>query len=98
MTVPAEEFIRSFLQHVLPRGTHKVRYYGIWHPSHRTLLRRIQLATGLPAIPTATKEDATLQTDGDHDESSQKRKKCPCCTKGMLVLRKTLPRPPRPPP
>ena len=27
-TLPAAEFIRRFLQHVLPRGTHKVRYYG----------------------------------------------------------------------
>src|SRR3954465_1570053 len=27
-----EEFIRRFLQHVLPRGLHKVRYFGLWHP------------------------------------------------------------------
>jgi len=27
MTVSAEEFIRRFLQHVLPAGVHKVRYY-----------------------------------------------------------------------
>ena len=30
-----EEFMRRFLQHVLPRGFHKVRYFGLWHPSHR---------------------------------------------------------------
>jgi hypothetical protein len=29
------EFLRRFLQHVLPRGFHKVRYYGLWHPSKR---------------------------------------------------------------
>jgi hypothetical protein len=29
------EFLERFLQHVLPRGFHKVRYYGLWHPSKR---------------------------------------------------------------
>ena len=29
------EFLRRFLQHVLPQGFHKVRYYGLWHPSKR---------------------------------------------------------------
>ena len=98
MTLCAMEFIRRFLQHVLPRGTHKVRYYGIWHPSQRSLLRRVQLVTGLPEIPSATEEEATPQTDGAPEESSQKRRKCPCCTEGTLVLVKTVPRHPRPPP
>ena len=30
-TVSGHEFIRRFLQHVLPAGFHKVRYYGLWH-------------------------------------------------------------------
>jgi hypothetical protein len=33
--LPGVEFLRRFLQHVLPRGFHKVRYYGLWHPSQR---------------------------------------------------------------
>ena len=33
--LPGIEFLRRFLQHVLPRGFHKVRYYGLWHPSKR---------------------------------------------------------------
>ena len=28
MELPAEEFIRRFLQHVLPSGYHRIRYYG----------------------------------------------------------------------
>ncbi len=31
--LPGVEFLGRFLQHVLPRGFHKVRYYGLWHPS-----------------------------------------------------------------
>ena len=30
-----EEFLRRFLQHVLPRGFVRVRYYGLWAPRRR---------------------------------------------------------------
>ncbi len=29
------EFIRRFVMHVLPKGFHKVRYYGLWHHSKK---------------------------------------------------------------
>jgi hypothetical protein len=35
MELTAEEFIRRFLQHVLPRGFQKVRHYGFVHPRRR---------------------------------------------------------------
>jgi hypothetical protein len=41
--LPGVEFLRRFLQHVLPRGFHKVRYYGLWHPSKRHLSSRAWL-------------------------------------------------------
>ncbi len=31
------------MQHVLPRGFHKVRYYGLWHASKRELASRAWL-------------------------------------------------------
>lgn len=34
-TLPAEEFIRRFLQHVLPKGFVKVRYYGLFATGQR---------------------------------------------------------------
>ena len=37
-TVSAEEFIRRFLQHVLPKGFVKVRYYGFFSPGLRLRL------------------------------------------------------------
>ena len=47
------EFLRRFLQHVLPRGFHRVRYYGLWHPSQRVLAGRVwvllTLSAGAPA-------------------------------------------------
>jgi hypothetical protein len=35
MTLTADEFIRRFLQHVLPRGFQKVHHYGFAHPRQR---------------------------------------------------------------
>jgi len=55
MTLAGEEFLRRFLQHVLPRGLHKVRYYGWWRPqaaATRTRLQR-QLA---PPVPSSRDE------------------------------------------
>ena len=37
------EFLRRFLQHFLPRGFHRVRYYGLWHHSKRDLSNRAWL-------------------------------------------------------
>ena len=46
-TVSAEEFIRRFLQHVLPKGFTKVRYYGFYSPNQREVLSKVrQLLTG----------------------------------------------------
>lgn len=43
MTLPAQEFLRRFLQHVLPQGLHRVRAFGLLHPARRAVLRRLQL-------------------------------------------------------
>jgi len=51
-TVSAEEFIRRFLQHVLPKGFSKVRYYGFFSPGRRAALskvRQLLSATTTPA-------------------------------------------------
>ena len=47
--VPGVEFLGRFLQHVLPRGFHKVRYYGLWHPSRRKQADRAWLLLILAA-------------------------------------------------
>lgn len=56
-TVTAEEFIRRFLQHVLPKRFIKVRYYGLLSPANRHLLMKArQLLEGVAA--RVTNEDA----------------------------------------
>lgn len=38
----AHEFIRRFLQYILPKGVHKVRYYGLWSPANRKYLYKMK--------------------------------------------------------
>ncbi|HYW79919.1 MAG TPA: transposase [Thermoguttaceae bacterium] len=56
------EFLRRYLMHVLPRGFHKVRYYGLWHPSRRKQASRAWLLLTLakPADDNGTVTIAEL--------------------------------------
>jgi len=82
MTVSAEEFIRRFLQHVLPAGVHKVRYYGLWSPSNRRKLLKIQQT--LPQSGNDQPEGFEEDMDAEAPSSSEARQ-CPHCQKGTLV-------------
>lgn len=42
-SLPVMEFIRLFLQHILPQNFQKVRYYGFLHPKNRLLFNIIRL-------------------------------------------------------
>jgi hypothetical protein len=67
MTLTPMEFIRRFLQHVLPDGFHKVRYYGLLSASNRRTFKLLQniLTTGsvLEAIlkPSEFEKPSSLQ-------------------------------------
>jgi hypothetical protein len=100
MTLSAEEFIRRFLQHVLPRGTHKVRYYGIWHPSQRALLRRVQLATLRKPVSAATADEPVPRSEPvteSTDLAYGQPRRCPCCAEGIMRLVQTVARSRAPP-
>lgn len=53
-TIPGIEFMRRFLQHVLPKGFHKVRFYGLWHCARRAQRQSIRtmLLLSRPAVKT----------------------------------------------
>jgi hypothetical protein len=86
------EFIRRYLQHVLPKGFHKVRYYGLWHPSHRHYVKKLiaswAVAEEMPE-PPSTPEPQEATTENTHDQTL----KCPHCGSEQLQLIITLPRP-----
>jgi hypothetical protein len=93
-TVPGHEFIRRFLQHVLPAGFHKVRYYGLCHASRREPLRNLRnvLLLAQPASPPA--EPAGPEPDADPQAPPSPRR-CPHCD--LTLLRRLSPARPQGP-
>lgn len=62
-TVSAEEFIRRFLQHVLPDHFVKVRYYGLLSPGHRHLLAQARAVLGAPAATSNPPDTETHEQE-----------------------------------
>jgi hypothetical protein len=87
MTVGAEEFIRRFCQHVLPKGFHKVRYYGLWAPGYRSVLRRLQLLLA-PEDQARSAESAEPENPLGEGEEVHTHpltgSRCPYCGQGVL--------------
>lgn len=55
------EFLRRYLQHVLPCGFHRIRYYGYLHPQGKPTLQWLQLI--LEAQPPKTDSAPTVPGD-----------------------------------
>jgi hypothetical protein len=95
-TLPAEEFIRRFLQHVLPKGFVKVRYYGFLSSGCRQRLAAIRQQLDSPPAdpsPALDKTDADPQSEEDlaNDQASNPVLLCPTC--GQVMQRRPIPRP-----
>jgi len=89
MRLPAREFIRRFLQHVLPKGVHKVRYYGLWAPANRKLLRQIQTAfQEQPASPgpgdAGDDPPPSVLSPQALEPKHTASRVCPHCRRGVL--------------
>jgi hypothetical protein len=82
-TIPAVEFLDRFLQHVLPRGCTKVRYYGIFSPHCPTPLDAVRLLLARPSTPVA--DSPTLPP-------LPSPRRCPFCHTGNLILVEILQR------
>jgi hypothetical protein len=83
-TVTAEEFIRRFLQHVLPPRFIKVRYYGLLSPAHRQLL----LKTRQLLSATTSK----LKSQDVKTPESLALLSCPLCGGPLTLLSPLAPR------
>jgi predicted Zn-ribbon and HTH transcriptional regulator len=91
MTLDADEFIRRFLLHVLPRGFLKIRYFGFL--SHKNKKQAIKLLrklidpdVNLPEKVTETILEMMLRLTGNDITC------CPKCKKGTMVKVKKLPK------
>ena len=111
-TLSGAEFLRRFCQHILPKGFHKVRYYGLWHPSKRAVAARVRQLLALdPASPPASPpaDPPPTAPDGDDGPPRPAPRLCPRCGRAHLIPGPILPPvrpappspphdPPRPPP
>ena len=82
-TLPAEEFMRRYLQHVPPPGLHRVRYFGWMHPAAKA--RRMIVAT-LLAVVIVVRAKAPAPPPW--------HLRCPHCERFTLVRVGRLPRSP----
>jgi hypothetical protein len=96
-TLSGDEFIRRYLQHVLPAGFHKVRYYGLWHSGRRDQLRNLRnvLILERPAASSEAPFDAPVPPESDAASSVSTReppppRRCPRCDQGHLVFLRRL--------
>lgn len=90
MTVSAEEFIRLFLQHALPSGLQRIRYYGFLANCHRAA--KLNLCRQLCASPCS---DLLPHPPGYGDSCAlligRQDRLCPHCGSGILARFLVLP-------
>ena len=82
MTLATDEFIRRFLIHVLPKGFHRIRHYGLLATGARAA--NIAHARELLAVPSRLKEPET--PEAAIDEPRVLPRPCPCCGARMIVI------------
>ncbi len=86
MSLAPDEFIRRFLLHVLSKGFHRIRHYGLLaSASCKANIARAKelIAAPPPSINPATEHDdvdVVAGTAADH------RPPCPCCGGRMIIV------------
>jgi hypothetical protein len=82
MTLPAGEFLRRFLLHVLPPGFHRIRHYGLLAAGARADIARIRSLISQPSAEVAPSD----QADDGADEQAAPDLVCPCCGGRMRIV------------
>ena len=83
MTLSADEFIRRFLLHVLPKGFHRIRHYGLL--ARASCKANIARAKELIADPMPTAEPTAAHGTAD-PHTTDHRPPCPCCGGRMIIV------------
>ena len=84
MTLAPHEFIRRFLSHVLPKGFHRIRHYGLFANGNRAA--NIARARELLNLSAPTKDKADDVEDANPDEMRILNFPCPCCGGRMIII------------
>lgn len=84
MTLTPHEFIRRFLSHVLPKGFHRIRHYGLFANGNRAT--NIAQARALLSVHAPTNDEADNVEDASPDETRILNLSCPCCGGRMIII------------
>ena len=83
MTLSTHEFIRRFLMHVLPKGFHRIRHYGLLASGNRAA--NIARARELLAVPVRSRTARDSEAPAA-DEPRMLPRPCPCCGGRMIII------------
>lgn len=90
-TLSVEQFIQRFLQHILPKGFVKVRYFGLFAPNRRMTLTRarklLAKEAACPSAPPPTDSHRFPSTPAPVPQNML----CPSCGQPMRFLRSLAP-------
>lgn len=103
MTLDGVEFIRRFLQHVMPSGFMRIRHFGLLANRHRTekltqcrLVLEAESEKCEPlqqAVKVAKEEAADPTFAGAVDVDTAVKRYCAACGKGRMIVIEVLPAP-----
>jgi hypothetical protein len=98
------EFLRRFLQHVLPRGFHRVRRFGWLHPGSRAKLNRVRARLQIPPrlsapeqaawqLPAQTRESSPAPAPLPGAPQAAAARRCPRCDHPLVLVSQWRPGP-----
>ena len=82
LTLPVMEFIRRYLQHVLPHGFHKVRFLGFLSPSYKKIYSSLKLE-----LSKLNPDQVSESTPNSPKQEQNPHLRCPYCKCATLKTR-----------
>ena len=82
MPLHPHEFIRRFLMHVLPKGFHRIRHYGLFAGTAKAE----HIATARKLLDMPAPDVAAAAEGGNTDANDTLNRKCPCCGGPMRII------------
>jgi hypothetical protein len=102
MTLDVMRFIGRFLQHVLPKGFQKVRYYGFLHPSAHTTFSAIQAHFAMDSAAVSEQADEAQEPLEEQEVTAPQSVEllktpicCPHCGGPLAYIGRVAPQAPK---
>jgi Putative transposase/Transposase zinc-binding domain len=88
MTLPPAEFIRRFMLHVLPKGFHRIRHYGLLATGRAKAATIARARELIAAVAPVQPEAPVTKSLADNDSSATEKPAHPCprCGGKMMII------------